>query len=539
MGIPFYFYYICRKYKSQSIVFDNCEKSPDFLYFDYNSLIHPCINTVLENITEQELQNLNENELETTFINKCLEYTEDIVTKVNPKEKVIIVIDGVAPRAKMNQQRERRYKSVFLSEKKWDTNQITPGTPFMCKLNQRLSVLAKNSNGKIIVSDSTEHGEGEHKIMKMITENNDLSKIHCIYGLDADLIMLSLVNTKRKRILLFRDNSKFDEAHCNRFQYLSINLLSQFLVYDITSYTNFTDNEIVHNFSNFIVDYIFLCFMFGNDFLPHLSCLSIKNSGVDHMMRAYTNTLNKINPMYLTSFLINYKNITKYEDFSIKNIVNLSFLVEVLKQLTVLKEIHNTRFLDQLPEKENVVFYKDNYVNENTNYLEDNTKQKINKKKQVSVKQRYYTYYALNVSDSVVNYLEGMMWVLGYYLNHTHENWRWYYRYEVAPLLSDIIHLLQIHGKYKISNIRINKTNPYTEQEQLLLVLPLKSLENIKKKVDWLNILDQLKNTNEFKEYFPETLFLDCLNVEYLWQARPIFKNIPDTFLSTITTLIN
>lgn len=541
MGIPFYFYYICRKYKSQNIVFETFDKSPDYLYFDYNSLIHPCINKVLENIEDDVINKLTNCELENLFIDKCLEYTEDIIRKINPLKKVYIVIDGVAPRAKMNQQRERRYKSVFLSKKKWDTNQITPGTPFMKRLNERLSILSKKS-GKIEISDSTKTGEGEHKIMKMISFQKNSSDIHCIYGLDADLIMLSLINEKRNKIVLFRDNSKFDETHSNRFQYLSIDLLSQFLVYDITSYTNFSDMEIMNNFSKFIIDYIFLCFLFGNDFLPHLSCLSIKNSGVDNMMRAYTNILNRQNPTYLTSFLIRYKNgnnldFCMSDVFCMTDVINLSFLLEVLKQLTFLNEINNVRFLDELPEKHNVVFYIDNYIKDTNNYIQDNTKQKIYKKKSVSIKNRYYIYYSMDINDSIINYLEGLLWILGYYLNHTHCNWRWYYRYEVAPLLSDIIDNLERREIMNlVNNIVIKMDTPYSEKEQLLLVLPLETLQKIKsiENDNWLLCLDRLENTKEFKEYYPNTLFLDCLNVEYIWQAKPIFKNIPDALLSIL-----
>lgn len=529
MGIPFYFYYICRKYKSQNIVFETLQERPDYLYFDYNSLIHPCINNVLENIDETTLNELSIDELETIFIDKCLKYTEDIVTRINPKEKVVIVVDGVAPRAKMNQQRERRYKSVFLSNKKWDTNQITPGTPFMSKLNKRLLYLESNSSGKVLISDSTKIGEGEHKIMNMITNHIDSSKTHCIYGLDADLIMLSLINGKRNKITLFRDNSKYDINHANRFQYLSIDLLSQFLVYDIISYTNFSNEEIISHFSRFIFDYIFLCFLFGNDFLPHLPCLSIKNNGVDVIMRAYTNVLNNTNSTYLTHFLIN----DTYNSFSISNVVNVSFFTNVLLQLTTLQEINPIRFMDELPQRDNVICYIDN--TNDSPYLLDTSKQRI-RKKEVSIKQKYYTYYSLDINDSILNYLEGMLWVFGYYLNHIHNNWKWYYRYDVAPLVDDLIYFLQNIYKRLPNDITINEAPSYTEREQLLLVLPLYTLDKMKhlEETKWLQKLEELKNTKEFTQFFPDTLYLDCLNVEYLWQAKPIFKNIPDTFLSTI-----
>ena len=85
------------------------------------------------------------------------------------------------------------------------TADVCPGTPFMALLSQSLkywvSYKLTNDPGwkdlKVIISDSSVPGEGEHKIVDWIRRQRshddwDANTSHVIYGLDADLIMLGL-----------------------------------------------------------------------------------------------------------------------------------------------------------------------------------------------------------------------------------------------------------------------------------------------------------------------------------------------------------
>ena len=121
----------------------------NYLFFDYNSLIHPCAQQILSANNDKYILiediKLRTKIIEDDIIENCLNYTRLLINQVlQTKQKsgirhVYITIDGVAPRSKMNQQRERRYKSEFfkVGEKSslWDSNKITPGTSFMNKIS--------------------------------------------------------------------------------------------------------------------------------------------------------------------------------------------------------------------------------------------------------------------------------------------------------------------------------------------------------------------------------------------------------------------
>ena len=80
----------------------------------------------------------------------------------------------------------------YKKKKVWDTNQITPGTKFMNQLSIYLQNRCKEFNVHCVLSDSNEPGEGEHKIMKYM-DTLPMNTTNVVYGLDADLIMLSMI----------------------------------------------------------------------------------------------------------------------------------------------------------------------------------------------------------------------------------------------------------------------------------------------------------------------------------------------------------
>ena len=107
----------------------------DCLYLDMNGIIHNCTHSDSDSASFRMTE-------EKMFI-AIFNYIEHLFGKIKPKHLFFMAIDGVAPRAKMNQQRARRFRTALdneLAREKaikdgvempqedaFDSNCITPG----------------------------------------------------------------------------------------------------------------------------------------------------------------------------------------------------------------------------------------------------------------------------------------------------------------------------------------------------------------------------------------------------------------------------
>jgi 5'-3' exonuclease len=583
MGIPWYFYNIYKKYNIENDLIINEDeiqkKNINDLFLDYNSMIHPCAQKTIElyELKFQDNYSYNEEELEKMIIEECLNYTRYIISIIKPNN-VYIMIDGVAPRAKINQQRERRYKSYFfkkyiLNENRenrenrenenvvtvkkinWDSNKITPGTLFMDKLASslqkfRIELLENKkkcfySPKNIIISDSNEPGEGEHKMMKIISTklNYNINEKICIYGLDADLIMLSLMNKLSDSIILIRDNTfnkKLSEQNRN-YMYVDILKLKKYICKDLRSENKNLTIETITD-TNLLNDYIFLCFLLGNDFLEHIPSLMIKENGINLLVKSY-------------NLVINTKKYKKLVDLDgigsvgdgIGSVgdggnINLHMLRDIFYHLSKSEEYFFKNVYSVYKMKNTNCIYKDVYDLDNSNfqkiYFYKNDILKLNEK---GYKKRYYNFYGVEFDESNMeickDYIIGLHWILGYYTGHIHDNWDWFYNHEAIPFASDIFTYLLTNQLDLVFDFE--KTLPNTQLEQLFMVLPRDSLLDIIGKID-KKLLDKSKRifntySEELEKYYPKTIALELINKEYLWQSKiflqPFNKKILNLFL--------
>jgi 5'-3' exoribonuclease 1 len=221
-----------------------------------------------------------------------------IITQiVKPKVSLYMAIDGVAPRAKLNQQRSRRFRSAKdMAEATkdmpkdesggtgvFDSNCITPGTDFMAKVSEVIKYFIQKKikedpiwrNLRVIFSGHEIPGEGEHKIMehiRMMKNQPDYqpNTRHCIYGQDADLLMLGLV-THEPHFTILREVVDFGSGFQSKnvlkavkkftresdFQLLHLSVLREYLEIE------FCRDSPQFSLENVIDDFVFMTFLVG------------------------------------------------------------------------------------------------------------------------------------------------------------------------------------------------------------------------------------------------------------------------------------
>jgi 5'-3' exonuclease len=429
MGIPSYFFQLMKRHKHIISTFNKTHV--DNLYLDSNSIIYDVVHSIDTSIPRHQM--------EETIIQEVCTKLLSYLHLINPT-RVFIAFDGVPPMAKIKQQRERRYKSwvtaQWLNESKpWDTVQITPGTPFMKRLDKALVSFFephKSNYKEFYLSTSQDVGEGEHKLFSFIRENpNHKDQTTMIYGLDSDLIILSLNHLSYcKEIKLLREASSF-MLHDNHLHILDVNELS-------TCITNVMGK-------NKLTDYIFITLLLGNDFMPHFPSLNLRTTGLDTILTTYHECMKD---KMLFDGSIHWDNVKEF-------ITALSLKEEQLfiqehefrnkrnvDDSTLEKRIHNLPMLKR--EKEHIICpVKPQWQS------------------------RYYTTLLPNteIKDICTNYTEMLEWNIRYYTTGC-MNWSMYYHYSYPPLLEDLAKYLPNHQELKEDSTIL------TSNELLAFVLP-------------------------------------------------------------------
>ena len=509
MGVPGFFAWLLKQYKSNDIILHDLPEDVrvDILYIDANCLFHPQCFKILRYFPEwSNVDNLHEK-----MIKRILNYLDYLQDIVNPRRSIMISVDGVAPMAKMNQQRLRRYRSIddMISREqirkkhnkpisnRWSNTVITPGTEFMELLhNELLKYIKRNTKVNIRYSSYHSPGEGEHKILNDIRTRASCEQykdeVYCVYGLDADLIFLSWASQK-SNIYLLREANQLGHVAKSNVEYECIDAVK-----DVEEDLNFVSidemkqcfldqcNMLIKkkmpnykynssNAQNMSNDFIFVCYFLGNDFLPHLPSVDVNIGGLDIILDAYVS-------VYVT---LQTNIIETDPDISINTI----FLEMFLEYISSREEYYFNKILPKFMEQKNrrrcptsdpydrEIWEIDNMRSREIELIMKNDPIKLGVGKPNEWKFRYYEHYykqSLNQTELISNlcdeYFKGLLWVAQYYFKGC-PSWSWKYPYLYAPFISDICRHIK-NNDVNYDDMKLEDSGYLNPCEQLLAVLP-------------------------------------------------------------------
>lgn len=519
MGIPYYFYVIARSYDGILL-----KKWPNHLqckhfFLDFNGLMHPASQKYLKSLDPEKVPK----DLEKGILSSIWAELQHSISIVRPTDTVQIYIDGVAPIAKMFQQRKRRYLSIFRKKMLnqfglWDSNAISPGTTFMTRLHASLKAHIRYSKEsyEYYLSTSDEVGEGEHKLFerlkRLYAEPNEIKMIH---GMDADLIMLSLLS-HIPNIYLMREDPKTDEP-----QYLSVDALRKGILKDLRNQYQWrlsedvTKNSYCQEAKEVIETYIVLCFLLGNDFIPHPINIHLKTGGLEKILNLAKDLWNEgLTLLDLEKHTIHWTFITKIlDDFSKTENEDVFEAVNQYHQKKAHYETEEQRveLYPILPE------YRDPLATELL-YKTDPKKWRL-----YYYKHLFHT--RLNDTKVIVSscdlYLKGILWTYHYYKGLPKDD-RWYYPYTYPPTIRDLANFTHSHIQAfeELQQSWLQQTTPryFTHpMVQLLSILPKESCECLPPKYK-----DYMLQLPEIQYHYPSSYRLQTFMKSQLWECTPV-----------------
>ncbi|XP_041469185.1 5'-3' exoribonuclease 2-like isoform X3 [Lytechinus variegatus] len=660
MGVPAFFRWLSKKYPSiivhcveektkevdgVRIPVDSTKPNPndvefDNLYLDMNGIIHPCCHP------ENKPAPKNEDEM----MCEIFLYIDRLFSIVRPRRLLYMAIDGVAPRAKMNQQRSRRFRASKESRDKrqdearirseiaerggylpppkpkeshFDSNCITPGTEFMFRLadclryyvTERINNDPGWKNIKVILSDANTPGEGEHKIMDYIRKqranpDHDPNTHHCLCGADADLIMLGLATHEVNFTIIreeFKPNQRRPCELCNQeghemkecqglpkeraneldtipvpqgaeteFIFLRLNVLKEYLEKELWM----TGLPFTFDLERAIDDWVFMCFFVGNDFLPHLPSLEIREGAIDRLIRLYKKAVYKTKGYLTENGVVNLQRVqlmmtdlgeAEDEIFKKRRVTELGFRQRnkernkrmrantapafipagVLAPTPITGGPSSSTAKQILEQRRDARMTSRDSANKNaadairaslkggeergTKRSHDEAEEEDEDKDDTvrlwedGWKERYYqNKFDVPSSDhdfraKVVRcYVEGLCWVLRYYYQGC-ASWKWYFPYHYAPFASDFLDIGSLPNDFE------KGTKPFKPLEQLMSVFPAASGNFLPE--SWRRKMMDIDSP--IIDFYPDDFQIDLNGKKYAWQGVALLPFVDEHRLLT------
>ena len=494
MGIPSYYRKLLQNYSG--IIHQSPPKDAAILCFDFNCLIYRCIRAPgMPEAPGLSADSSSINAWEELLLKEVRRTTKEVWNAAGKPRKVFLAVDGVVPMAKIRQQRVRRFKSAWLRRvvggtSGWDSNAITPGTYFMEKLTLELQSLVKEHGWEL--SSVEEPGEGEHKIMQWLRNQNNIKGTVIVYGLDADLILLSMLTSAQTGIpiVLFREKQEFG-GHLS----ITPDGIQEYSTFNLNAF----QQKIGIDGLDDVKTYVTLMSLMGNDFLPHSLTHSLKDDGHDCIMDAFREIKQKKTPLLQDDCI--QQDVLKgiFAGWAKEEESRFQYMIQKKREQAVRGVGKGMDPSEALPLEWNV---------------EKEFIQQTDKKIKIVENWReiYWRWIHPSPTEAVKRqickeYMKGIQWVLEYYLGKSVDQ-SWMFPSWIPPLWSDLSNSEDIHIE-RLVKINTRKIKP---SEQLAMVLPLES---------WGLIRGELKNLPIIlPQMWPLEFTFFSLGRKWLWECE-------------------
>lgn len=499
MGIPSYFKRLTDTVKGLLV----SEIKGGTLLLDFNCIVYGCLRS-------ETLAPFNgEDSWEGLLNEEVCKYVVKIWDAAGKPKMVHIAVDGVVPMAKIKQQRMRRFKSIWWTEKeyemgvkkrdvpRWDTNAITPGTLYMEKLGLRLKQLCASRGWTVSTSD--EPGEGEHKVMELLRSKPVEGPV-IIYGLDADLILLSMLTAAKHLgdtpVYLMREKAEFGKTSATPFLFLSVNHLMSTLFSGPAS-----------SRYDFVLDYIAVMSILGNDFLPHGLTLKIRDGGHDALLELLRG-FHKAGKHFVADGKICRE--TFRELFCLlaeSEEAELEAAIFRKKKTRPMNPRNDTERLMQPVQGLPVEWFVERQFLDRGRLSAD-----------------WLDIYREHAPVSAISYyMYGLQWIIDYYRGE-HVNKMWFYPWHLPPTWTD---LCSVAPEMVEPRHEEQEQEPIKPQEQLAIVLPMESWHLVRDK--------KLRNAPvALPQFWPQKFGFVSLGKTWMWECE---ADIPILLVDRVRSL--
>jgi 5'-3' exoribonuclease 1 len=485
MGIPRFYFDLIRTHSNveRRVTGRFDARQRVRLFVDFNAILHGCAaRVVAAHPVDHSWDMIAEAVLD--FVRACRAHFSP--------EVLVLATDGVAPLAKIAQQRKRRYLSAWTAQRvkrhrvreglplcTWDSNCITPGTEFMVFLDRYLTE-ALASMDEVVYSGHAEPEEGEQKILRYLREHPETGTTDVIYGMDADLIMLSLFHVHRY-MTTTEDGEETGTTTTGTLYLYREDAGALASPAALPAQTSLLDIRLLgcsirDTYKVDIPDYVFLCFLFGNDFLPNLPFLKIKHArdyGVQWLMRLYhahcrgRRLVSPSGDIAWPTLATLFEALSKHEFGAMKSAVR-AYQTCALTPDTggPARSDPEAAFLEHLNRypmrhKDLVLTGESFDVNGFDNW-------------RLAYYHRLMGDHSANMIAAMCrSYVRGLEWMCDYYFKHVNSQ-QWYYPFAnaVAPYASDVYDHVATGAKQVVQSVHAAAAPDIPFEVQLLLVTP-------------------------------------------------------------------